>query len=88
MISFTPTSVAVAMAMIHSSGHRHQGTAGAIPLSFLLTRRMMSTRWLRSFSYWAPEYVLYGQLSEKADIYSFGVLLQETVSRKRKKVLT
>jgi hypothetical protein len=71
------------MAMIHSSCHRHQGTAGPIPLSFLLTRRMMSTRW-RPFCFWAPEYVLYDQLSEKADIYSFGVLLQEIVSRKRK----
>ena len=33
--------------------------------------------------YLAPEYVLYGQLSEKADVYSFGVLLLEIVSRKR-----
>jgi hypothetical protein len=72
------------MAMIHSSCHRHQGTPGAIPLSFLLSRRMMS-KWWRPFCYWAPEY---GQLSEKAYIYSFGVLLEEIVSRKRKKDLT
>lgn len=30
--------------------------------------------------YLAHEYMLYGQLSEKADVYSFSVLLQEIVS--------
>ena len=30
--------------------------------------------------YLAPEYLMWGQLSEKADIYSFGVLLLEIVS--------
>lgn len=28
----------------------------------------------------APEYLAYGQLSEKADVYSFGVLLLEIVT--------
>ena len=28
----------------------------------------------------APEYLAYGQLSEKADVYSFGVLLLEIVA--------
>lgn len=31
----------------------------------------------------APEYVVRGKLTEKADVYSFGVLLIEVVSRKR-----
>uniref|UniRef100_A0A0A0LMQ8 Protein kinase domain-containing protein n=1 Tax=Cucumis sativus TaxID=3659 RepID=A0A0A0LMQ8_CUCSA len=30
--------------------------------------------------YMAPEYLAYGQLSEKADVYSFGVLLLEIVT--------
>lgn len=28
----------------------------------------------------APEYLAHGQLTEKADVYSFGVLLLETVT--------
>lgn len=31
----------------------------------------------------APEYVIRGKLSEKADVYSFGVLVIEIVSGKR-----
>jgi hypothetical protein len=31
----------------------------------------------------APEYATYGQLSEKVDIYSFGVLLLEVLSGRR-----
>ncbi|KAG0586838.1 hypothetical protein KC19_2G121500 [Ceratodon purpureus] len=33
--------------------------------------------------YWAPEYATMGQLSEKADVYSFGVLLLEVVSGRK-----
>ncbi len=33
--------------------------------------------------YLAPEYMLYGQLSNKADVYSFGVLLLETISGRK-----
>ena len=38
--------------------------------------------------YLAPEYMCHGQLSEKADVYSFGILLLEIVSGKRNRVLT
>ena len=38
--------------------------------------------------YLAPEYMLRGELSEKADVYSFGVLLLEIVSGKRNRDLT
>ena len=31
----------------------------------------------------APEYMMFGQLSEKADVYSFGVLVLEIMSGKR-----
>eukprot|EP01018_Ginkgo_biloba_P040466 Gb_31433 [translate_table: standard] len=34
-------------------------------------------------SYMAPEYVMQGQLSEKADVYSFGLLLLEIVSGRK-----
>lgn len=30
--------------------------------------------------YLAPEYALFGQLTKKADVYSFGVLLLEVIS--------
>jgi len=33
--------------------------------------------------YMAPEYVVHGHLTEKADVYSFGVLVIEIVTGKR-----
>lgn len=33
--------------------------------------------------YMAPEYVVRGKLSEKADVYSFGVLVIEVITGKR-----
>lgn len=38
---------------------------------------------LHGRGYLAPEYTLWGQLSEKADVFSFGVLLLEIVSGRR-----
>ena len=34
-------------------------------------------------AYMAPEYALRGQLTEKADVFSFGVLLLEIISGRR-----
>lgn len=33
----------------------------------------------------APEYVVLGKLTEKADVYSFGVLIMEIISGKKSK---
>ncbi|URE47645.1 STYKc [Musa troglodytarum] len=43
----------------------------------------LSTRFAGTLGYSAPEYALRGELSEKADIYSFGVLVLEIISCRR-----
>ncbi|KAG8100711.1 hypothetical protein GUJ93_ZPchr0013g34675, partial [Zizania palustris] len=40
----------------------------------------ISTRVAGTMGYLAPEYALLGQLTKKADIYSFGVLVLEVIS--------
>ncbi|WCJ44413.1 Protein kinase superfamily protein [Euphorbia peplus] len=40
----------------------------------------VTTKVAGTHGYMAPEYALYGQLSEKADVYSFGILVLETMS--------
>ncbi|KAL2597861.1 hypothetical protein AAZX31_11G212300 [Glycine max] len=40
----------------------------------------LSTRFAGTLGYTAPEYAIHGQLSEKADAYSFGVVVLEIVS--------
>ncbi|CAH2034358.1 unnamed protein product [Thlaspi arvense] len=42
----------------------------------------ISTKIAGTIGYMAPEYVLWGQLTEKADVYSFGVVAMEIVSGK------
>jgi hypothetical protein len=37
--------------------------------------------------YMAPEYAIRGQLTEKADVFSFGVLLLEIISGRKNKSL-
>eukprot|EP00253_Pinus_taeda_P017587 PITA_17587 len=43
----------------------------------------VSTRVAGTLGYMAPEYALRGQLTEKADVFSFGVLLLEIISGKK-----
>jgi len=46
-------------------------------------RSHVSTRVAGTLGYMAPEYALRGQLTEKADVFSFGVLLLETISGRK-----
>ncbi|KAG6646495.1 hypothetical protein I3843_07G012200 [Carya illinoinensis] len=43
----------------------------------------LSTRVAGTLGYVAPEYALYGQLSERSDVFSFGVVLLELLSGKK-----
>ncbi|KAI3956468.1 hypothetical protein MKX01_016881 [Papaver californicum] len=48
----------------------------------------LSTNFAGTLGYTAPEYAIRGELSEKADIYSFGVLVLEIISCRRNTDLT
>ncbi|XP_057820180.2 cysteine-rich receptor-like protein kinase 10 [Cryptomeria japonica] len=50
---------------------------------FLEDETHVSTRVAGTYGYLAPEYAMHGQLSDKADVYSFGVLLLEIVSGRK-----
>ncbi|MBA0803969.1 hypothetical protein Gohar_014126 [Gossypium harknessii] len=43
----------------------------------------ISTRVAGTYGYMAPEYALHGRLTEKADVYSFGIVALEIVSGRR-----
>ncbi|KAL3532772.1 hypothetical protein ACH5RR_006293 [Cinchona calisaya] len=48
----------------------------------------LSTTFAGTLGYTAPEYAIRGELSEKADIYSFGVLVLEIISSRKNTDLT
>ncbi|KAI3775685.1 hypothetical protein L1987_45434 [Smallanthus sonchifolius] len=49
---------------------------------FLYGDKSMNLKWRQS-GYVAPEYAIHGQLSEKVDTYSFGIVVLEIISGKR-----
>ncbi|XP_068638108.1 cysteine-rich receptor-like protein kinase 2 [Aristolochia californica] len=51
--------------------------------SFQEDKSHISTAIAGTLGYMAPEYLAHGQLTEKADVYSFGVLLIETVTARQ-----
>ncbi|KAI3743118.1 hypothetical protein L1987_60821 [Smallanthus sonchifolius] len=58
---------------------QHFGLARLLPED----KTHISTRFAGTFGYTAPEYAINGHLSEKADTYSFGMVVLEIVSGKR-----
>ncbi|CAA3005910.1 cysteine-rich receptor kinase 42 [Olea europaea subsp. europaea] len=51
--------------------------------SFAVDRSHLSTGIAGTLGYMAPEYLVKGQLTEKADVYSFGVLVLEMVCNRK-----
>ncbi|KAM7518760.1 hypothetical protein LguiB_017722 [Lonicera macranthoides] len=43
----------------------------------------LTTRVAGTYGYLAPEYALYGQLTEKSDVYSFGIIVLEIMSGRK-----
>eukprot|EP00253_Pinus_taeda_P018765 PITA_18765 len=54
---------------------------------FAVDQSHVSTSVVGTLGYMAPEYALHGQLTEKVDVFSFGVLVLEIISGKRSQSL-
>jgi len=63
--------------------HRPKITDFGLAKLFPEDQSHVSTRVVGTLGYMAPEYALRGQLTEKADVFSFGVLLLEIVSGRK-----
>uniref|UniRef100_A0ACD5ZQX7 Uncharacterized protein n=1 Tax=Avena sativa TaxID=4498 RepID=A0ACD5ZQX7_AVESA len=51
--------------------------------NFMADQSHLSTGLAGTFGYMAPEYIVHGQLTEKADIYSYGVLVLEIITGRK-----
>ncbi|GJN36158.1 hypothetical protein PR202_gb24998 [Eleusine coracana subsp. coracana] len=51
--------------------------------NFMDDQSHLSTGLAGTFGYMAPEYIIHGQLTEKADIYSYGVLVLEIITGRK-----
>ncbi|CAN6340486.1 unnamed protein product [Urochloa humidicola] len=51
--------------------------------NFMEDQSHLSTGLAGTFGYMAPEYIIHGQLTEKADIYSYGVLVLEIITGRK-----
>ncbi|KAM0886659.1 hypothetical protein ACQ4PT_029564 [Festuca glaucescens] len=51
--------------------------------NFMEDQTHLSTGLAGTFGYMAPEYIVHGQLTEKADIYSYGVLVLEIITGRK-----
>uniref|UniRef100_A0A0E0KXZ9 Cysteine-rich receptor-like protein kinase 2 n=1 Tax=Oryza punctata TaxID=4537 RepID=A0A0E0KXZ9_ORYPU len=51
--------------------------------NFMEDQSHLSTGLAGTFGYMAPEYIVHGQLTEKADIYSYGVLVLEIITGRK-----
>ncbi|XP_054796440.1 cold-responsive protein kinase 1-like isoform X2 [Prosopis cineraria] len=47
----------------------------------------LSTKFAGTLGYTAPEYAIHGQLSEKVDVYSYGVVILEIITGQRSKAI-
>ena len=56
------------------------GEAIVLQQSQLVTERSFNV--VGTFGYLAPEYMMYGTVDEKTDVYSFGVMLLELITGK------
>eukprot|EP00253_Pinus_taeda_P024938 PITA_24938 len=60
--------------------HKHKITDFGLAKLFADDKTHVSTRVAGTFGYMSPEYAYRGQLTEKADVFSFGVLVLEIIS--------
>ncbi|KAF9624795.1 hypothetical protein IFM89_014083 [Coptis chinensis] len=68
--------------------HLSTGIAGTLRISVEATHIKCKNFSGRADGYMAPEYLVRGQLTEKADVYSFGVLVLEIVCGRKNTVFT